>query len=50
MLANIGDAAGYWLVFGTLTVLGWFIGIMQGCFYKENAKLPSKYIGIFFVS
>lgn len=50
VLANIGGEAGFWSVFLTLFILGWFCGIIQGCVYTENAKLPGNYIGIFLTS
>ena len=49
-LAQIGGAVGYWCVFLTLIVLGWFCGLLQGCLFKENAKLPGDYIGFFLTS
>ena len=49
-LANIGDDLGYWSVFITLVITGWFGGIAQGAVYRENAKLPGDYIGIFLTS
>jgi len=33
VLANIGGAVGYWSVFMTLIIGGWFCGIIQGCVY-----------------
>ena len=50
IFANVGGSTGYWLVFMTLIVLGWFSGIVQSCLYQENAKLPGRYIGIFLTS
>jgi len=50
ILANIGGEVGFWSVFMTLVVLGWFCGVVQGCVYRENAKLPGPYIGIFLTS
>ena len=50
VLANIGNDAGYWSVFGTMFIQGWFSGVVQGCAYRENAKLPGEYIGIFLTS
>lgn len=49
-LANLGGCQGFWAVFCTLVVTGWFAGISQSCLYAENAKLPSRYIGIFLTS
>jgi len=46
----MGGSAGYWTVFLTLIIDGWFAGVVQGCTYKENAKLPGNYIGIFLTS
>ena len=49
-LANIGDDVGFWSCFVTLLITGWFAGLVQGCVYRENAKLPGDYIGIFLTS
>ena len=50
LLAHQGDEIGYWCVFLNLIVLGWFCGVLQGCLFKQNAKLPGAYIGIFLTS
>ena len=33
IFANIGGSLGYWAVFFTLMVDGWFAGIVQSCLY-----------------
>ena len=50
LFAKMGGTSGYWLVFLTLLVDGWFSGVVQTCCYRENAKLPGSYIGIFLTS
>ena len=50
ILAHLGGDVGYWCVFLNLIVLGWFCGVLQGCLFKQNAKLPCEYIGIFLTS
>ena len=48
--ANLGGARGYWAVFLTLDLDGWFAGVVQSCLFAQNARLPGKYIGIFLTS
>ena len=50
IFAQIGGTEGYWLVFITLLLDGWFSGVVQTLTYQENAKLPGAYIGIFLTS
>lgn len=50
VFALIGGTKGYWLVFLTLMIDGWFSGLCQTFCYEENAKLPGNYIGIFLTS
>ena len=40
-MANVGGSAGYWSVFFIFILGGGFAGVVQGCIYSENAKLPS---------
>lgn len=50
IFANLGGEFGYWSVFFTLIITGWFAGVVQSCLFAENTKFPSKYIGIFLTS